>query len=84
MHTSNQFQVLGEGHVPLTDDESDQSTDLAAVDEMQAFDCPHDHFVRMLDGSDLPGDTHGQGAFDNRSDFVLGDPGAHFWWDEYM
>ena len=78
MTSSNQFHVLNEGHVPLTDDESDQVTDLATEDEMPAFDCSHHQFVRMLDGSALPGDAHGQGAFDNRSDFVLGDPGAHF------
>ena len=42
------------------------------------FDCPHYHFVRTLDRSALAGDNPGQGAFDNRSDFVLGDPGAHF------
>ncbi len=78
MHTSNQFHVLGEGHVPLSDADSEPVTDFSEEEEMPSFDCPHDYFVRILEDSELPGDTHGQGAFDNRSDFVLGDPRAHF------
>ena len=38
-----------------------QATDPATEEEMPSFNCPHYHFVQMLDGADLPGDTHGQG-----------------------
>ena len=81
MNSSNQFHVLGEGHVPLSDEDSEPVTDFAEEEEEEerpSFDCPHDYFVKTLEDSELPGDTHGQGAFDNRSDFVLGGPGAHF------
>ena len=34
--------------------------------------------MKTLENSALPGDIPGSGAFDNRSDFVFGGPGAHF------
>ena len=59
-HTSNQFQVLGEGHVPLSDGDSEPVTDFSDEAEMPSFDCPHDHFVKTLEDSALPGHTHNQ------------------------
>ena len=42
------------------------------------IDCPHFHFVREIMGAALPHDDPAQGAFDNRCDFDVGDPGTRF------
>ena len=77
MTSRNQFQAL-QGHVSLSEEESEEDKESATEAEMPSVECPHHHFVGMLYRSDLPGDAPGQGAFDNRFDFVLGDLGAHF------
>ena len=71
------------GHVSLSDDESvhhEPDHEPGAMNEEEApeFHCPHYYFARELQRGELPRDGPAQGAFDNRSDFVLGDPGAHF------
>ena len=81
MHSENRYHVLGMGHVSLSDDESvqhepDHEPEAMHEEEVPEYDCPHYHFA--LQRVELPRDGPAQGAFDNRSDFVLGDPGAHF------
>ena len=83
MHSENRYHVLGMGHVSLSDDESvqhepDHEPEAMHEAEVPEYDCPHYYFARELQRVELPRDGPAQGAFDNRFDFVLGDPGAHF------
>ena len=72
-----------------SDDESvqhepDHEPEAMHEEEVPEYYCPHYYFARELQRVELPHDGPAQGAFDNRSDFVLGDPGAHFGTFDYL
>ena len=84
--SGSRYRVLGtgqdEGHVSLTDSESVEFEPEQGAEDMQdevlQFIWLDYYFAREINDVPPPRDGPGQGAFDNRSEFVLGDPGARF------
>ena len=75
---------LSDPEVSQRDDTSPQASQIGSPtneppwSEDFQVDCPHCQFVKEDMGASLPQDSQKQGAFDNRSHGVIGDPGAQF------